>query len=194
MSLRRDLATLGPLLGPRKLRLFCCAVCRLTWPTTGAFAEVLALAERFADGRADAHELASARFGRRNHGHPPAWAVCWSPDQDAVEMARRVLSCAEADRDRGYDEAARQAAFADLAGRRTPPAPRPSARCLAWQDATVPRLARALYDERRLDRLGVLADALTDAGCDDDALLAHLAGPGPHSLGCWALDLILGQE
>lgn len=25
-------------------------------------------------------------------------------------------------------------------------------------------------------------------------LLAHLRGPGPHAMGCWALDLILGKE
>jgi hypothetical protein len=94
------------------------------------------------------------------------------------------------------------------------------------------------------DRLAVLADALLDAGCPEDAecpqcggagrywyagfrgprttllkcetcgdggdpgigdpyrgtgrvphpLLAHLRSPGPHVRGCWALDLILGEE
>jgi hypothetical protein len=63
----------------------------------------------------------------------------------------------------------------------------------AWNDATLPKLAEAIYEERAFDRLPVLADALEDAGCTDDELLAHCRGPGPHARGCWALDLILGK-
>ena len=43
----------------------------------------------------------------------------------------------------------------------------------------------------RLRRLPILADALEDAGCTSPELLDHLRGPGPHVLGCWALDLLL---
>jgi hypothetical protein len=43
-------------------------------------------------------------------------------------------------------------------------------------------------------RLAILADALLDAGCDDEGLLAHLRGPGPHVRGCWAVDAILGKS
>jgi hypothetical protein len=39
-----------------------------------------------------------------------------------------------------------------------------------------------------------LADALLDAGCDDDALLEHCRGREPHYRGCWAIDLLLGYE
>lgn len=42
--------------------------------------------------------------------------------------------------------------------------------------------------------LGPLADALEEAGCDSEELLAHLRSPGPHCRGCWALALILGKE
>jgi hypothetical protein len=63
---------------------------------------------------------------------------------------------------------------------------------LAWSDRTVPRVAAAIYAERAFDRLPILADALEDAGADAD-LLNHLRSPGPHALGCWALDLILGK-
>jgi hypothetical protein len=72
---------------------------------------------------------------------------------------------------------------------------------LAWNEAAVVRLARAAYGRRelpsgRLDdgRLAVLADALEEAGCTDDAVLAHLRGPGVHVRGCWAVDLLLGKE
>lgn len=56
-----------------------------------------------------------------------------------------------------------------------------------------------------------LADALEEAGCDNEDILRHLRGlewvygqlsdswfwhhlPGPHVRGCWALDFILGRE
>jgi hypothetical protein len=63
-----------------------------------------------------------------------------------------------------------------------------------WDGGTIPRLARAAYEDRAFDRLPVLADALEEAGCTDDGLLGHLRGPGPHVRGCWALDLLTGRE
>jgi hypothetical protein len=72
---------------------------------------------------------------------------------------------------------------------------------LNWNDGTVRRLATAVYQERELPsghldvaRMGVLADALEDAGCADLDLLAHLRGLGPHVRGCWVIDLLTGRE
>jgi hypothetical protein len=62
---------------------------------------------------------------------------------------------------------------------------------LTHDNGQVARLAESAYDERAFDRLPILGDALEDAGCDDEALLAHLRGPGPHTLGCWALDALV---
>src|SRR5439155_3713934 len=42
--------------------------------------------------------------------------------------------------------------------------------CLAWNDRTIPKLAAAIRDERAWERLPVLADALEDAGCTDEAI------------------------
>jgi hypothetical protein len=64
---------------------------------------------------------------------------------------------------------------------------------LRWNDRTVVKVARAIYEERAFERLPVLADALEDAGCTEEAILAHLRGPGPHVRGCWALDLLRGE-
>ena len=64
---------------------------------------------------------------------------------------------------------------------------------LRWNDATVPRMGGAIYDERAFDRLPVLADALEDAGCADPDWLGHLREPGPHARGCWPVDLLLGK-
>jgi hypothetical protein len=39
-----------------------------------------------------------------------------------------------------------------------------------------------------------LADLLEEAGLTDAELLGHLRGPGPHALGCWALDAVAGKS
>jgi hypothetical protein len=54
-------------------------------------------------------------------------------------------------------------------------------------------LAWAANDERRLEALPVLADALEDAGCTDRALLGHCRSGLRHVRGCWAIDLLLGR-
>jgi hypothetical protein len=70
-----------------------------------------------------------------------------------------------------------------------------------WQDGLIVRMANAIYEERELpsghlnaQRLAVLADALTDAGCNDADLFGHLRGPGPHVRGCFVVDLLTGRE
>jgi hypothetical protein len=64
---------------------------------------------------------------------------------------------------------------------------------LDWQDGTVRKLARLIYAERRFDELGVLADALEEAGCTDRDILAHCRSGPPHVRGCWCVDLLLGH-
>jgi hypothetical protein len=32
-----------------------------------------------------------------------------------------------------------------------------------------------------------------DAWCDNDDILDHCRGPGPHVRGCWVVDLVLGK-
>jgi hypothetical protein len=63
-----------------------------------------------------------------------------------------------------------------------------------WNDGVVRRIAEGIYTDGAFDRLPILADALLDAGCDDEALLAHCRGDGPHVRGCWVVDLILRQK
>lgn len=53
-------------------------------------------------------------------------------------------------------------------------------------------LARTIYDDKAFERMPILADALMDAGCEDEQVIAHCRGPGPHVRGCWVVDLILG--
>src|SRR5262249_869911 len=63
-----------------------------------------------------------------------------------------------------------------------PSSPLPRA-VLSWNDGTIPRIARGIYDDRKMPegmldnaRLAILADALLDAGCEDEGLMAHCRG------------------
>jgi hypothetical protein len=71
---------------------------------------------------------------------------------------------------------------------------RPVAVDARWRTAAAVGLAASIYEDRAFDRLPILADALEEAGCDNDAILAHCRGDGPHVRGCWVVDLILGKE
>jgi hypothetical protein len=71
----------------------------------------------------------------------------------------------------------------------------------SWRTPTVLSLARAAEEERTspagpLDTacLGILADALEDAGCADDRILAHLRSHDRRLKECWIVDLILGKQ
>jgi hypothetical protein len=56
------------------------------------------------------------------------------------------------------------------------------------------QLAQAIYQSRAFERMAHLADVLEDLAWSDAALLAHCREFGPHTRGCWVLDLILRQS
>jgi hypothetical protein len=65
----------------------------------------------------------------------------------------------------------------------------------AWLTSTVVQLARGIYEERAFDRMPILADALQDAGCDNDDVLDHCRDAKQvHVRGCWVVDLVLGKS
>jgi hypothetical protein len=71
---------------------------------------------------------------------------------------------------------------------------RPVALDPLWLTTDVLALARGIYDERAFDRMPILADALQDAGCDNDDVLRHCRdAKQTHVRGCWALDLLLNK-
>ena len=71
---------------------------------------------------------------------------------------------------------------------------RPTTLNPSWLTSTVLALANGIYEERAFDRMPILADALQDAGCDNNDILQHCRGPGPHVRGCFLLDLLLGKD
>ncbi len=185
----------------RKARLFGCHCCRRVWPQLGgAHRRAVRASERFADGL-----LSEAAWWRAGAGLPAthtaaeeaAWAAwrgygvaaAWRAAEAAEEAGppERGLATGEAER------AWQAALLRELCG---PPSlgPRRLDRAvLAWNDGTVRRMARGIYEAGAFADLPILHDALLDAGCDEGELLMHLRDGGPHVRGCWALDLLLGQ-
>jgi hypothetical protein len=132
--------------------------------------------------RVNAHLAYVTWAAVRAAGFLPASAPC-----EGIGDLRALAEAVRADEARAQIALLRDVA----AGVFRPVVPEPS--WLRWKDGCVGRIARHVYDERCFADLPILADALLDAGCDDEALLTHLRGGGPHVRGCWALDLLLGQ-
>jgi hypothetical protein len=187
----------------RKLRLFGCVCCRAIWEllTDERSREGVMVAESYADGQASTDQLAEA--------HRIAFAAFEDGDcadyLAAAYLAPAVslnasLSTAEAALKAAAPNAtasarkSQAALLRDIIGYPFFPSPPLPAAVLAWHDATVRRLAEAIYEERAFGRLPVLADALLDAGCEQEELIAHCRLEGPHVKGCWGVDLVLGRS
>ena len=64
-----------------------------------------------------------------------------------------------------------------------------------WRTETAVLLARQTYESRDFGAMPILADALQDAGCEDEQLLSHCRDANQvHVRGCWVVDLVLGKE
>jgi hypothetical protein len=195
-------------LSDRKVRLFACGGFRRVWASLSVqpVREAVEAAEQFADGTVSAEDLHRA---------------CERAARAYQEAIRRDVYKVATDPD--YAVAAHKLALAVGIASPVAPlqilldAPSPDEeframfapallRCIAgnpfctaafdprWRTADAVGLARAIYEDRAFDRLPLLADALMDAGCADAQVLAHCRSAGPHVLGCWVVDLVLGKE
>jgi hypothetical protein len=227
----------------RRLRLFACACCRQVWHLLADedSRQAVAVAERYADGRASGAkldaawrsaraveqrargrvlELTGGRTSRRGvvpanlvaaqqaRGTAAAAEVTASETISTDDLGRAVetvaLLCAQA-AGAGWArwedgrpvqhavEAIQCALLRDLFDPFHPPVPPPPA-VLASNGGAARRLAQSIYEGRRFEDLPVLADLLEEAGLTDAGLLGHLRGPGPHALGCAALDAVLQKS
>lgn len=202
-----------PIASERRLRLFLCASCRRLWellPEGGGLRQAVEVCERFADGFADANELAAARAATRKspaplvekaalHASEAVWAATASQAISAVGGG--LFSAWRAMKSAGWgttEQLRREVCtlVRDVFGnpfRVLPFDP-------AWRTPDVIALAQVAYQERDLPsgyieplRLAVLADALEEVGATD-AILRHLRGPGPHLRGCFVVDAGLGKS
>jgi hypothetical protein len=64
-----------------------------------------------------------------------------------------------------------------------------------WRTDTAVTLAWQMYESRDFSAMPILADALQDAGCDTEAILAHCRDENAtHVRGCWVVDGLLGKS
>ena len=195
---------LAPRLSARRERLLACALARLVWDDLldRRSRRAVEIAERFAEGTATERQLRLAkgkahRVGADMSGRPPE-------AQRIAEACVATLSCVE---DPGFTVAScemlsmvfvgkpdRLRAVADLVREVTGSLSRPVVFSPSWRTGTAVLLAQQMYDSREFGAMPILADALQDAGCDNEEVLDHCRDVGPpHVRGCWVVDLVLGR-
>jgi hypothetical protein len=64
----------------------------------------------------------------------------------------------------------------------------------SWLTSTVVSFARQMYEFRDFSAMPILADALQDAGCDNEEILNHCRGESAHARGCWVETYFLADE
>jgi hypothetical protein len=204
--------------GDRKLTLFVCAC----WRRCGPFLPdnirgTNLITEQYADGMVRAGALLTTLLASGFPRHEADEFITASCEH-AIAVARNcaaVMSfrCLKLSRpgyqnpaatirtDYDAENATQCHILRDLFGKPMRPSPSLPGIVLAWNDRTIPRIAEGLYNDRKLPegtldagRLAILADALLDAGCDNEELIGHCRSEGPHVRGCWAVDLLLGKS
>jgi hypothetical protein len=199
----------------RKLRLFAVGCCRRVRGllTSEKSRKAVEVAERYVDGQTGQSELLAAVRGAEREaassggpviGYDAVAAVIAAADPNTTSVDAALSTAHNAVNAAGGSFLHRRTAFMAersaqvrllrcIIGNPFRPVSI-QARLLAWSDGNPVRIGQAIYEERAFDRLPILADALLDAGCEDEALTQHCREPGPHVRGCWAIDLILGKE
>jgi len=65
---------------------------------------------------------------------------------------------------------------------------------LHWNDGLVRHIAERIEREGQYHEVGILGDALLDAGCDSTAILQHCHAERGHLPGCWLVDFVLEKK
>ena len=195
------LAMLPCLVGPseRKLRLFAVACCHrigllIEHPDSiravevaGRYAEGCSTADELRDAcrAADAHFTTTCVYGTSTGDQAARAAVAASAD--AGDMIR--LHCLSFRMFGDEDLAANANLLRDIFPFH------PITIDPRWLTTTVLSLAKGMYESRDFSAMPILADALQDAGCDNDDILAHCRDAAQvHVRGCWVVDLVLARE
>jgi hypothetical protein len=208
---------LGRRANDRRLRLFGVACCRRVWDRLGDPRSCTAIdqAEAFADGLISLEALGQACSNAREAAAPSDFAAVVATDVAAdfpfsenlffvVSLSGNAASAAAGGPP--WDDAwnaARQPELAhhaalirDIFGGlfHTVHLFRTTLLDPVWLTDTVLTLAQGMYASRDYSAMPILADALEDAGCDDEDILVHCRGTEPHVRGCWVIDRLLGRE
>ena len=185
----------------RKLRLFAVACCRRVWHLLKheRSRRAVEVAERFADADATDGERDEARRvsniaktdglgGTTTRPAARAAHACTDPKPfvAATLAGRQAVAAGNLKRESAAQEQLLRCIFGNPFRTVTLDS--------SWLTSTVRSLAEGIYADRAFDRLPILADALMDAGCEDEDVVNHCRGHGSHVRGCWVLDLILGKQ
>jgi hypothetical protein len=183
----------------RKRRLFACACCRRIWHLIdyGPPRQTVEAAEAFADGELafDRLEAAWSDAWRLSRARTLSWAalaVATLAYPDQLSDVHTAWCARMALRGTG-EEHAQCELLRDLFAPLFRPV-RADPAWARWQDGTVLKMARSIYERRSFAELPVLADALEEAGCTSAELLSHCRRPGAHARGCWVLDLLTDRD
>jgi hypothetical protein len=185
----------------RKLRLFACACCRRVWSliVSEPAKRVVEVVELHADGHATYQEVAATAEDAilNTFSYDTGTYRANSAAEAVATVSNNTHSC---------EIVARCAALAVGHGGHERLSQVTLIRCTfgnpfhpviidpRWLTSTVVDLASAIYNEKAFDRMPILGDALMDAGCDNEEIIAHCRSEGAHVRGCWVVDLLLAKE
>jgi hypothetical protein len=170
----------------RKLLLFAVASLRRSADKGEEFFTKLEIAERFADGAAVVDEL-RLRWNSSQGYAPPERARDWA------SLLVKVLSLTPDPSD-GKSPSPWRRVFVHLLRDIFGNPFRSLTFSPEWRTDTALALARQMYESRDFSAMPILADALQDAGCDNEDILDHCRTEQTHVRGCWVVDLVLGKE
>jgi hypothetical protein len=181
-------------LPPRLRRLFCTAACRRIWHLMPDECRRNVEATEADADRGVSREEQNAGWERLRSdlsGLPrPLLASLSAAVAGCGGTSRAVV---QAVRDAGGDPAEEERQHTDLLRDILGEWFDPVAFFPEWRTGTAVALARTMYESRDFSAMPILADALQDAGCDSEAVLAHCrAANQAHVRGCWILDSVLG--
>jgi hypothetical protein len=174
----------------RKLRLFavaCCYICR-RGDSNKRLREDYESVVRYVDGTGSLEEV-------RRRWHPPSSGSTW-PERPFIWARDFATIAAHPEENAGRYEHFPSAAEAvplihEVFGnpfRKVKFSPK-------WHTDTAVTLAQQMYESREFSAMPILADALQDAGCDNEDVLTHCRDANAvHVRGCWVVDFVLKRK
>ncbi len=179
----RMLKHLEPTANDRQLRLLVVACERYSHPHMSSREQaILSAIERIADGVVCETDSDTVRGHYLERFFVESHTSLIGPDTRFPFPAHRSNE---------YERIAQCALIRDIFGNPF----RPVVFSADWRSTDAVAIARTMYESRDFGAMPILADALQDAGCDNEDILSHCRDTNQtHVRGCWVVDLVLGKD